>query len=287
MVLTRLRKSGPSFSETLDKPILNKLLKSLFPRRDDCNEDRENFDPDLVIEDDISYTEFAAALKRGGGDKAPGIDGIPTVALKLAPARFHAKIVEFFNCCLCRGVFPSPWKVARLVFIPKGDCVNDTSPKARPICLINDITKIFERILCDRINAVLERNCPGTGFTGLSERQFGFRKGKSTMDAILEVKSIVDKPVKRGEVAIAVGIDIANAFNSLPWSCIRSALRKKGIPPYLRRIIDSYLQDRFVDIQTAMVTCADSASRPASLKDRYWVLYFGTLHSTVFSVLNE
>ena len=41
-----------------------------------------------------------------------------------------------------------------------------------------------------------------------------------------------------------MSLDIANAFNSLPWLVIREALEEKGIPGYLRCILGSYLSDR-------------------------------------------
>lgn len=46
--------------------------------------------------------------------------------------------------------------------------------------------------------------------------------------------------------AIAVGFDIANAFNSVPWSIILTAMEGKKIPGYLCRIVSSYLSSRVV-----------------------------------------
>lgn len=50
----------------------------------------------------------------------------------------------------------------------------------------------------------------------LAEHQYGFRKNKSTCDALSKVRTEVQRAVKGGGVALAVSIDIANAFNSLP-----------------------------------------------------------------------
>ncbi|KAG6461853.1 hypothetical protein O3G_MSEX012902 [Manduca sexta] len=52
--------------------------------------------------------------------------------------------------------------------------------------------------------------------------------------------------VSRGRVVLAVSLDIANAFNTLPWSCIREALRYHRVPTYLRRVVEAYLTDRAV-----------------------------------------
>lgn len=46
--------------------------------------------------------------------------------------------------------------------------------------------------------------------------------------------------VHPGEHVVAISLDVANAFNSLPWF-IRETLEKCHFPDYLCRIIDGYL----------------------------------------------
>lgn len=43
---------------------------------------------------------------------------------------------------------------------------------------------------------------------------------------------------------MAVSLDIANAFNILPWHKIRAAMIAHRIPSYLRKIINGYLGKR-------------------------------------------
>lgn len=50
----------------------------------------------------------------------------------------------------------------------------------------------------------------------LFENQYGFRRGKSTCDALFRIRAEIQRAVGKGGVAIAVSIDIASAFNSLP-----------------------------------------------------------------------
>ena len=85
---------------------------------------------------------------------------------------------------------------------------------------------------------------------GLSENQIGFRKSRSTVDAIQAVVDIATKATrgtgKRKGFCALIGIDIRNAFNTARWNiCIEAMVRKK-VPDYLLRIIDDYLSDRWV-----------------------------------------
>lgn len=49
-----------------------------------------------------------------------------------------------------------------------------------------------------------------------------------------------------GGVQFMLSLDIANAFNSLPFSCIRVTLHYRGVPGYLRRLVADYLEESTV-----------------------------------------
>jgi hypothetical protein len=117
-----------------------------------------------------------------------------------------------------------------------------SSPSAyRPIVLLDEAGKLLERIVAGRI----VRHLTSTG-PNLAESQYGFREGRSTIDAITSVKAFSDEEVSRGGVVVAVSLDISNAFNTLPFSCIEEALKYHGLPIYLRRFVGNYLRNRVV-----------------------------------------
>lgn len=130
--------------------------------------------------------------------------------------------------------------------IPKAATPDGGLPKVRPICLLDDIGKALKRILADRIVNWMEENPQAQ----LTENQFGFRRQRSTCDAIMKVKELIQEVLNKGGLAVAVSLDIANAFNLVPWTVIREALRTKGFPEYIRRIIDSYLSERYITYPT-------------------------------------
>lgn len=131
------------------------------------------------------------------------------------------------------------------MLIPKGGqpSANDDLPKVRPICLLSELGKVLERIIVDRLKDWM-RSHPGAE---LSECQYGFREGKSTCDALQQVKQVAEVAIGEGGVTIAISLDISNAFNSVPWRVIRQALEDKGFLDYLRRILDDYLHDRSIE----------------------------------------
>lgn len=252
IVLNRMRRASPSTTETLEVMEVERILDELFPnpgfsrRADHQNGDYDitgNEMPDASPSLFITMREVKKALIPNKSiRKAPGPDGITGQILKIVPDIFIDKVTEVFNACFRKGCFPSQWKIARLILIPKNNSPGETK-RYRPICLIDEMGKALERLIADRINAHLNNNQDAH----LSDRQFGFRKGRSTCDAILTVKNYIKNAKKvEGRCVVAMSIDIKNAFNSLPWPCIVQAMENKRMPRYLVSLVTDYLRDRYI-----------------------------------------
>ncbi|XP_060831620.1 uncharacterized protein LOC132915869 [Bombus pascuorum] len=150
-----------------------------------------------------------------------------------------------FDRCLKDGMYPRAWRTARLVLLRKEGRPLDSPSAYRPICLLDEVGKLLERIIAARLEAHMERREPGW-----HDSQYGFRRGRSTVDAVRRVCSKVEDMVSQEGVAIAVSLDITNAFNSIPWARILEALNYYEIPEYLVRVIRAYLCDRWIIYNT-------------------------------------
>lgn len=124
---------------------------------------------------------------------------------------------------------------------PQGDRPAGTPSVYRPICLLDEVGKLLERVIVGRLVRHLGEVGPN-----LHEEQFGFREGRSTTDAILRVQSFVDSVTEGGGVLIVVSLDIVNAFNIPPWGRIMDAMEYHRVPGYLVEveIIRSYFENR-------------------------------------------
>lgn len=123
------------------------------------------------------------------------------------------KLQSCLNVCLKKGNFPKAWKTANLVLIPKENPQSSVIVKARPICLLDDIGKIFERVIVERILQWIAENLNAD----FSNNQYGFRKQRLTVDVLRIIQDETHRVINRGSISIAVSLDIANAFYSLPW----------------------------------------------------------------------
>lgn len=145
------------------------------------------------------------------------------------------------------------------------------NPKLRPICLLSELGKLLERILAHRIEDWMWKNSQ----YNLTDMQYGFRKARSTCDALQYVKEYVQNATGCGDIVIATRFDISNAFNSIKWKHIRAAIKERSFPVYMRRMINDYLSNRSVEFPTSD---GDTyvQSRQVSLRAQSWAPPCGT-----------
>ena len=85
----------------------------------------------------------------------------------------------FFNNSLSEGIFPECFKTAKIIPIFKSGDSNSTA-NYRPISMLPFLSKIFEKLMCTRLNSYLKSN------SILCTNQFVFRKNSNTSNAIVE-----------------------------------------------------------------------------------------------------
>jgi len=154
IVMDKLRFSTPALTESLDEGVIEKIQKELFPdaieAKDSKIKDIEwNSDWDIIPADVFRFT------KKRTSQAASGIDGIKFSFWKSINYEMVTQVAETLNICIKNGCFPIQWKKALLVLIPKGK-IETEIPKTRPICLLNEVAKLFERILVDRLVTWME-----------------------------------------------------------------------------------------------------------------------------------
>ncbi len=109
--------------------------------------------------------------------KAYGPDGLPPIFHKNCASVLTPYQFKLFRLYLSTSTFPSCWKYAFIQPVPKkGDGSNPSN--YQPIALHSSLYKEFESILNRKT-----QNHPSTSDL-LSDRQYGFRKGRSTGDLL-------------------------------------------------------------------------------------------------------
>ena len=241
----------------MDLRLLEEIVGTLYPGETDEENNRstneeeqepqpseeEPWDPAGSWSPESRVTEeaFAEAVGRIGARQAPVPGGVPTRLWKDVAGVLAPRLMRLFDRCLSRGKFPILWKEARMVLLPKPGRSPDSPSANRPVCLLDGVGKLLERVVATSLELHLSRSVPG-----LHDSQFVFRRGRSTAEAVARVRSLVDGAERRGYVALAVSLGVVNAFNSIPWDRIHRALEFHRAPAYLRGVVRAFLWDRSI-----------------------------------------
>ena len=134
-----------------------------------------------------SNREIVEAIKIMKNGKAAGSDIIPAEVLKTDPYSTADILLPLFQDIWQKEKFPKEWKEGIVIKVPKkGDlsqCRN-----WRGVTLLVVISKIFNKVILERIKDVLER--------GLRKERAGFRHSRSCIDQINTLRVIIEQSLE-------------------------------------------------------------------------------------------
>ena len=138
--------------------------------------------------------------------RARGPDCIPVVVLKNCEPELSYILAELLRKCLKESCFPDCWKVSSLVPIVKNVGEMSTAKNYRAVSLLSVVSKVFEKLVNNRIVDHLEK-------CGLSGFQCGFRSFRSTADLLTVVSDRIARAFKRSGTTRVVALDISKGFD--------------------------------------------------------------------------
>jgi hypothetical protein len=100
--------------------------------------------------------------------KACGIDGISNECLRRLPRRPLFHLTHLLNHCLRLSYFPSSWKEAKIITLPKAGKYPKFPQNLRPISLLHTTGKLFVKVIQKLIQKHIEAN------NLINANQFGF-----------------------------------------------------------------------------------------------------------------
>jgi hypothetical protein len=187
----------------------------------------------------ISSRDVLSTLSGLNTQKAYGPDGIPPVILKNCASVLTPCLGKLFRLCLSTQTFPSCWKYALIQPVPKkGDRAQPSN--YRPIALVSCLSKVFESILNSKILKYLNSH------NLLSDRQYGFRQGRSTGDLLALLSDSWSSSLRSFGETFSVALDISKAFDRVWHKALISKLPSFGLYPSLCTFISSFLSGRSI-----------------------------------------
>ena len=187
--------------------------------------------------DYVSQDEVFLVLRNLNSKRGLDAFGISTFLLKELRQELAQPLTALFNACLRESRWPDSFKLARVIPVPKkGD--QKLVDNYRPISLLPAVSKILEKLVHRKMQEHMEAR------KLLSDNQFGFRKGRSTQQAILKtVTEIQAKLHSKNSVAVAL-LDISRAFDTVNVDILLNKLSHYGFGQSIIQLMRSYLTGR-------------------------------------------
>ena len=166
-----------------------------------------------------------------------GIHNVSTVVLKDVMAEISEPLSFIFNLCTNQGYFPIELK---------SGCITPTYKKGehnnienyRPICSLNQFSKILEKVIYNQMINFIEKN------NLFTNAQYGFRSNRSTESALIELVEYVHIGLTNKSNIGAVFMDLSKAFDVMSHDILKVKLEHYGFRGSFLDFIMNFLKDR-------------------------------------------
>lgn len=217
----------------------------------DVDDEIENYlsDPTINFEcpEYAEEEEIASIIKNLKNKKSPGTDKINNTLIKKLPSRGVLYLMFIVNACLKLSYFPDRWKEAKISPILKHSKDSSSPLSYRPISLLCSFSKIFERVILNRINSFLDEH------NIIPNEQHGFKKKFSTTHQLFKLIKRAKRKLRQKCSTGIVMLDVEKAFDRVWHNGLLFKMKILNFPPYLIKMTHNFLKNRkfFVEINNS------------------------------------
>lgn len=148
-----------------------------------------------------------------------------------------------FNLSFQSGIFPQDMKIAKVVPLYKtGE--KQSFNNYRPVSILSQFAKILEKAFVLRMDSFIEKH------KLLADSQYGFRTGRSTSQALLDLVEHITERTDKNNYPVGVFLDFSKAFDTINHRLLMKKMERYGFRGLVSTWVQSYIEDRkqFVQI---------------------------------------
>ena len=193
--------------------------------------------------------ENLAEVVKSLNDASPGYDDLPLSIYKNNFDALSGTLLSICNKSLEQGKFPDQLKIAKITPIIKSGertCITNY----RPISVLTSLSKIVEKIVILQLTEYLNAE------QILTPRQFGFRRGLSTENALHALFTDIYEAFSNNKIAVGILLDLSKAFDTVNHRILLHKLQLYGIRGAAYLWFESYFKNRFQYVSMSGV-CSD------------------------------
>jgi hypothetical protein len=185
-----------------------------------------------------STYEIEKIIKAIKSKNSCGYDEMSSCILKVSTLFIISPLTHTCNADLSLGIFRDRLKYAIVKPIFKKGSKQDISNYS-PISLLTMFSKIFEKLIYNRLYSHFENN------SILVHEQFGFRIQHSTEQAVFSLINSILTALNNSQIVCGIFCDLQKAFDYVNHKILLDKLQFYGINGKFKTLIESYLTNRY------------------------------------------
>ena len=239
----------------------------------------KNISPNSIFLTSVDNEEVLSMLQKLNSSKSCGPSSIPTNMLKTNALLLCEPLKLIINKSFSEGKFPDLLKIANVCPIyKKGD--RNRCENYRPISLLSNLSKLFERAMHSRLYSFLSTN------KSLYDLQFGFRQKFSTNHALLSITEKIRESLDNKTFSCGVFVDLEKAFDTVNHAILLKKLENYGVRGLANSWFASYLSSRkqmvvFDGSSSPLLDISCGVPQGSILGPLLFLIYINDMHSAI------
>jgi hypothetical protein len=195
----------------------------------------------------ITNSEISEMLSKCKNKKASGPDFIRNEHLKLTAGLTIDWLTSLLNMCTEYSYVPPEWRISHLKVLYKGKGERDSPDSYRGLALGSNVCKLGSKIYANQLYEYVKQFIP--------EEQFGFVKGKSTIDAVFKLLSYITVELEKDRgFALVAFVDLRKAFDSVIRRILLEIVRDfNTVPIELLRMLCAILDVNYIQVHDGLL----------------------------------
>jgi len=218
--------------------IANKIRDKIPPTNKHFSDYLKNHNPNSFFLSPAHNNEIAKTIKSLNINKSNGPNSIPSKLFINVADVISPVLTKIINISFSTGTYPNLLKTVKVIPIYKNKGSPHEVNNFRPISLLSNIDKVYEKIVYSRLITFLDKH------KVITKKQFGFRNKHSTNHALISLTENIRKQLDSGNFSCGIFIDFQKAFDTVDHQILLSKLQHHGIRGIANSWFKSYLTNR-------------------------------------------
>ena len=218
-----------------------------------CN--RQNPDNATFFIPFLAVHEVGKLISKMDSKKSVGLDSVNVQLLKLSLPYIVEPLTYVYNLCIQKSCFPSGFKTAKVIPIPKTKDISNCPSDYRPISILSALSKPLERHIHKHMLKFFEN------FGLFHSYQSGFRENHSCQTAVTRLTDTWLSALNERQMVGTVFLDLSKAFDLVNHIILMKKLSVYNVGESALLLLKSYLTGRK---QCVQLNGTSSCKKPVS-----------------------